>query len=121
MTPVFPKLKWPLDQKQVEALALWLSQMRDVFANRISYKDNMNSVVLEFEFVAGSAPTKKIELVTEPIGVFEMDIKPVGSNVPPTKGNDFSWSYSNGSLTFPSYGTIAGTARYRARVLVVKG
>jgi hypothetical protein len=121
VTPVFPKITWPLDQKQVEALALWLSQLKDLLTGRISYRDNMNSVVLEFEFVAGSAPSKKLELGSGPIGVIELDIKPVGSNVPPTKSDDFSWSYSSGSLTFPSYGTIAGTARYRARVLVVKG
>lgn len=121
MTPVFPKFVWPWDEKQTKALALWVNALRDLFAGRISYATNLNSEVLEFEFMAGSTPSKKIELSALPLGVIELDIKPLNSNTPPMKGNDFSWSYSNGTLTFPSYGTIAGTARYRARVLVVKG
>jgi hypothetical protein len=118
----FPTLKWPIEKDSFDALQKWIFQMRDLFANHISYGTNMDSQVLEFEFVAGSTPTKAGAGAVAPIGVLLLRIEQIepASNTPPAIASGFSWTYANGSLSFPSFGTIAGTSRYRARVLVMR-
>jgi hypothetical protein len=121
MNLTFPKLSFPIDKESFDALQKWIYQMRDVFAGRISYGTNLDSKVVEFEFVAGSTPTKLFGDFA-PIGVLPMRIEQIepASNTPPVVADSFSWTYANGSLSFPSYGTITGSARYRARVLVMR-
>lgn len=122
MTPVAPKLKWPWDEAQLKALAQWIGQVKDLLAGRISYRNNMASDMIAVEFVAGSTPSKRVDLLGRPLMVLLGSLEQISpaSNAPPNVSQAFSWTFANGMLSFPSLGTIAGTAKYRATILVVK-
>lgn len=124
MNVTFPKAPWPLDEPKWKAIQKWIDQMKDLLRNNISYAANMNSEVVVVDFQAGSTPTKRTAITTRPLGVLLLSLAQTSplSNAAPTVADAFSWTYSDGGLLgFPSLGTITGTARYRATVLVIKG
>ena len=122
MNVTFPKLKWPIAKDDFDALQRWIDQLRDVFEGRISYGRNLASVVVDIDFAAGSTPTKRTAIGVRPLGVVLLSLQQIepGSNVPPVISNAFSWAYSGGVITLPSLSSIAGTAKHRARILVIK-
>lgn len=119
----FPKLKWPWDEAQLKSLQKWIDQVRDAFQGRISYVDNMNSELVQIEFTAGTTPSKRVASQARPLGVLLLGVQQIqpASNTPPVASDAFSWTYNDGSISLPSLATIAGTARYRATVLVIQG
>jgi hypothetical protein len=122
MNVTFPKLKWPWAEPEYQALQKWIDQMRDLFNGRISFSKNMAADKVTFDFVAGSTPSKKVPLTERPMGVIPLSLQQIepASSAPPSVPDNFSWTFANGSLTFPALGAITGSAKYRCTVLVVK-
>lgn len=118
----FPKIEWPLDAEKWKSIQKWIDQVKDLLANRISYRTNMDSEIVELEFAAGATPSKRVSMTARPMGVIPLSIQQISpaSNTPPTVSDAFSWTYADGSLSFPSWGTLTGTARYRATVLILR-
>jgi len=124
MTPTFPKLKWPWSRDSFDALQKWIDQVRDVFAHNIAFSENLACDVVVIEFKAGTVPSKLVSNATRPLGVLQFDLQQIdpASNAAPTVADSFSWTFDpkTRSLVLPTYGTIGGTARYRATLLVVR-
>jgi hypothetical protein len=123
MNVTFPKLKWPWTEDQYKALQKWIDQVRDVFQGRISYATNLNSDVVDIDFTAGSIPMKKTTLTSRPLGVLLLGVVQTSpsENDPPIMPEGFGWTFDDGSIFLTSLGSITGTAKYRASVLVIKG
>ena len=121
MNVVFPKLKSFADPESFTALQTWIYQMRDLMRNGISYAENMNSQFLSVEFVGGTAPAIAYVSQAKPRAVFRCDLESLSpaSNTPPVVADQWSWTWQNGQLTFPSLASLSG--RFRLTVLVVRG
>jgi hypothetical protein len=120
----FPKLRWPFDRAQFDALQKWIDQMRDVFNRNITFSGNLACDVVTFDFASGATPSKRIANTSRPLGVVPFDLRKIepASNAAVSIADGFSWTFdpSTQTLTFPSFGTIAAGAKYRATVLVVR-
>jgi hypothetical protein len=118
----YPKLKFPLDESQVKSLQQWIDQVRALLNAKVSFAKNLDAQVVSFDFDSGTIPSKQIAQSVRPLGVLLMSLQKITppTNVAPTVADGFSWQFANGSLSFPSLGTLAAGSRYRAVVLVVR-
>lgn len=111
---------WSDDSRK--SLQVWIDQMRAAFDRGISVGNNLDAEVVEIDFPAGSIPSKLTGSRARPLGVVLLSLQQTepASNTPPVIADAFSWTFDAGSVSLPSLGSIAGSAKYRATILVVR-
>ena len=122
MIPDFPRLTFPLDEKQVAALAKTMRQLRDLLSGKLETNENTINSIVEIGFQAPNTPSLRLDGSTKPLGVVPLAFERVsGATGSVAMTNPFQWSYANGVLTVPSLAGISGTAKYMLRILIVRG
>jgi hypothetical protein len=114
LLPLFAKLEWPLTPRMIEAFQVTMSQLRDWLTSQ------PRTALYEFQFQAPAIPTLKTDYSSAPRGVMAVSFDNVTDATYATPPGALSWYFRDGYIYFPSFGGIAGTDKYRMRVLVVE-
>jgi hypothetical protein len=116
--PSFPKLTFPLDEKQIELLSKSLAELRDLLTGHLTTNENTTSQILDIPFQAPDSPS--IGMPAKPMGVTAIAFE-TSAGTSTAMANPLQWSWSGGRLTIPSLAGLAGSTKYVLRVRIERG